>query len=649
MVSTNKGTRSYHLVHHKDGQVGPDFAPCATYPCSLHNGTDFEASSPEQAGEIAEALAYTMYSNTNMGLSDKQANEVVKNHENRVNNMTLGQVYYHLPNDDNSFIENHIGNVLGTSTKYNLTGAEKLMEVDGYQTIMNESAEDYANSLTTEEQQAIVNNANDPYYVVRNRALDNTADMRANGKLYEPTDADMATAALQLELERRQLASTTDYQNISNSEKIARSRKASAIINGKVNLDEEWRQIKYGAFIKQMNHQITQLKKLRDNAHDPDYCKALTDRIGDYQKNLDWINKQNMPVAVKRRVMQNAFSNVSRKTQNAALRNGGEILKYAPPSRVASFMRHTTPSQKDLEGLSPDAKRKKIQAHRLAQLDNLLNQGDKSAFANAVFSGAINPDDAMAWSNKHPLFDRTIEHKDGTVTVIPRDKRMLDKKGNVSALMRSVHHYVRQNTIQGNPSVDADTGKPRFKVIEAEKVLRNGKNVNKYPRNSEIEIKRRAANRRSYANYMNAQVKKYTDKSNFLDENGKYSPEKHAAALMKLTYGDGKKGLSGKIDHGYLPAASYVISHAHDVPKDNKFHNYDKIPERTMAIYLDLVHQHRDSLKGKTTKQGHSRYTDKMKEYDDMLDMVYAHKYSSASASSRAMGEHRRNLDEQNA
>lgn len=631
MVSTSKGTRSYHLVHHKDGQVGPDFAPCATYPCSLHNGTDFEASDPEQAGKIAEAMVYTMYSNTNMGLSDKQANEVVKNHESRVNNMTLGQVYYHLPNDDNSFIENHIGNVLGTSTKYNLTGAEKLMEVDGYQTIMNESAEDYANSLTTEEQQAIVNNANDPYYVVRNRALDNTADMRANGKLYEPTDADMATAALQLELERRQLASTTDYQNISNSEKIARSRKAAAIINGKVDLNAAWQNIN--------QKKIDELNNKLNTAHG-----AERQKINRQIKSLS-----EMPDGVKRRLMQNAFSNVSRKTQNAALRSGGEILKYAPPSRVASFMRHTTPSPKELEGLKGDARRKKIQEHRLAQLDNLLNKGGQSALANAVFSGAINPDDAMAWSNKHPLFDRTIEHKDGTVTVIPRDKRMLDKKGNVSALMRSVHHYVRQNTIQGNPSVDADTGKPRFKVIEAEKVLRNGKRVNKYPRNSEIEIKRRAANRRAYANYMNAQVKKYTEKSNFLDENGKYSPEKHAAALMKLTYGDGKKGLSGKTDNGYLPAASYVISHAHDVPKDNEFHTYDKIPDRTMAIYLDLVHQHRDSLKGKTTKQGHSRYTDKMKEYDDMLDMVYTHKYSSASASSRAMGEHRRNLDEQNA
>lgn len=631
MVSTSKGTRSYHLVHHKDGQVGPDFAPCATYPCSLHNGTDFEASDPEQAGKIAEAMVYTMYSNTNMGLSDKQANEAVKNHENRVNNMTLGQVYHHLPNDDNSFIENHIGNVLGTSTKYNLTGAEKLMEVDGYQTIMNESAEDYANSLTTEEQQAIVNNANDPYYVVRNRALDNTADMRANGKLYEPTDADMATAALQLELERRQLASTTDYQNISNSEKIARSRKAAAIINGKVDLNAAWQNIN--------QKKIDELNNKLNTAHG-----AERQKINRQIKSLS-----EMPDGVKRRLMQNAFSNVSRKTQNAALRSGGEILKYAPPSRVASFMRHTTPSPKELEGLKGDARRKKIQEHRLAQLDNLLNKGGQSALANAVFSGAINPDDAMAWSNKHPLFDRTIEHKDGTVTVIPRDKRMLDKKGNVSALMRSVHHYVRQNTIQGNPSVDADTGKPRFKVIEAEKVLRNGKRVNKYPRNSEIEIKRRAANRRAYANYMNAQVKKYTEKSNFLDENGKYSPEKHAAALMKLTYGDGKKGLSGKTDNGYLPAASYVISHAHDVPKDNEFHTYDKIPDRTMAIYLDLVHQHRDSLKGKTTKQGHSRYTDKMKEYDDMLDMVYTHKYSSASASSRAMGEHRRNLAEQNA
>ena len=631
MVSTSKGTRSYHLVHHKDGQVGPDFAPCATYPCSLHNGTDFEASDPEQAGKIAEAMVYTMYSNTNMGLSDKQANEAVKNHENRVNNMTLGQVYHHLPNDDNSFIENHIGNVLGTSTKYNLTGAEKLMEVDGYQTVMNESAEDYANSLTTEEQQAIVNNANDPYYVVRNRALDNTADMRADGKLYEPTDADMATAALQLELERRQLASTTDYQDISNSEKIARSRKAAAIINGKVDLNAAWSKIN--------EDKIAELNKKLDTAHG-----AERQKINRQIKSLS-----EMPDGVKRRLMQNAFSNVSRKTQNAALRSGGEILKYAPPSRVASFMRHTTPSPKELEGLKGDARRKKIQEHRLAQLDNLLNKGGQSALANAVFSGAINPDDAMAWSNKHPLFDRTIEHKDGTVTVIPRDKRMLDKKGNVSALMRSVHHYVRQNTIQGNPSVDADTGKPRFKVIEAEKVLRNGKRVNKYPRNSEIEIKRRAANRRSYANYMNAQVKKYTEKSNFLDENGKYSPEKHAAALMKLTYGDGKKGLSGKTDNGYLPAASYVISHAHDVPKDNEFHTYDKIPDRTMAIYLDLVHQHRDSLKGKTTKQGHSRYTDKMKEYDDMLDMVYTHKYSSASASSREMGEHRRNLAEQNA
>ena len=648
MVSTSKGTRSYHLVHHKDGQVGPDFAPCATYPCSLHNGTDFEASSPEQAGEIAEAMAYTMYSNTNMGLSDKQANEVVKNHENRVNNMTLGEVYRQLPDDDNDFINNHVGNVLGTSAhEYNFTGHEKLMEADGYQIMMNESAKDYVNSLTTEDQKAIVNNANDPYYAIRNRALDNTEDMRADGKLYEPTDADMATAALQLELERRQLASTTDYQDISKSEKIARSRKASAIINGKVNLDEEWRQLKYGADIKRLNRQLTQLKKLYDKPEsDHQY---IMDRIGDYKEMLYWINKQKMPVAVKRRVMQNAFSNVSRKTQNAALRNGGEILKYAPPSRVASFMRHTTPSPKELEGLKGDARRKKIQEHRLAQLDNLLNQDDKSAFANAVFSGAINPDDAMAWSNKHPLFDRTIEHKDGTVTVIPRDKRMLDKKGNVSALMRSVHHYVRQNTIQGNPSIDADTGKPRFKVIEAEKILRNGKRVNKYPRNSEIEIKRRAANRRAYANYMNAQVKKYTEKSNFLDENGKYSPEKHAAALMKLTYGDGKKGLSGKPDHGYLPAASYVISHAHDVPKDNEFHTYDKIPDRTMAIYLDLVHQHRNSLEGKTTKKGHSRYTDKMKEYDDMLDMVYAHKYSRASESSRAMGEHRRNLDEQNA
>lgn len=582
---------------------------------------------------IAEATAATMYSNDNMGLNAKQANRQVSNYENRIANTTMSDTYRSLPNEDNECIDWHVNRVLGSAAQKNgFRGSTKLSEVEGYSIMVEEAAKDYAHGLSADAQGDIVRNANSSYYEIRNRALYNTQEMRADGAAYEPDDADLAEAAMQLELERRQLAHTTDYQNLSPKEKTARSRKASAIIKGKVDLDAEWRNMNADR-IKNLEAKIEEAKQQRTALHNPksDESKALTAKIADYNKQLKRANG-GMPAAVKRRVMQNAFNNVSRSTQNDALRAGGEILKYAPPSRVASFMRHTSPSQKALQGMSPEQRRKAIQDHRMKHLDALLAM-NKTAFASAVYSGAISPDDSMAWSNKHPV------------------KSFTNDKGEVSPLMRSVNYYVRQNVIQGNPGIDPDTNKPRYNVQQAT-LKRNpdgslyrtksGHTVNAYARDSEHERKRKAANREAYARYMRGQMRKYSERSNFLDEHGKYSPEKHADALMKLTYGDdGKNG-----DNGYLPASAYVISHAHDVAKDDKGNTYQRIPDRTMTLFLDKVHRRREQL---GESQGHSRYTDEMKRYDDMLDSVYSHVYVSSSKSAASMAAHRAAIRKQNA
>lgn len=572
---------------------------------------------------MAEAILATMYSNDNMGLSAKQADEQVSNYERRVANTTLSDAYMSLPGDDNAFIDRHVSKILGSSAlKNGFRGSTKLSEAEGYDIMVGESASEYVNGMSGEEQQDIVRNANVPYYEIRNRALLNAEDEHPGEEGYEPTDADLANAAMQLELDRRVLAHTTDYQNISEKEKRARARRASAIINGKVDLDKEWIQVKYGADIKRLNRQIAQLKKLYDRPEaDRQYIK---DRMGDYQKQLDWINSldEKMPALVKRRVMQNAFNNVSRRTQNNALRAGGDILKYAPASRVASFMRHTSPSSKDLQGMTPEKRREAILNHKMEHLNRLLKM-NKTAFASAVYSGAISPADSMAWVNKHPM------------------KNFVGKDGKVSPLMRSVAFYLRQNTIQGNPGIDPETGKPRFVVLEQTHKLnpdgtlyrtKGGKTVNAYPRNSEHEIKRKAANRKAYSDYMHKQMRKYSDRSNFLDENGKYSPERHAEALMRLTYGDGNG------DNGYLPASAYVISHAHDIAKDNKGNTYQKIPDKTMELFLDMVRRHRETH-GESF--GHSRWTDDMRRYDDMIDSVYRHVYVTPSKSATSMAQHR--------
>lgn len=527
-MAVKNSAKSYHLVHHKDGTDGPEVRPCATTPCSLHSGTDFMASSPEQARQIGEAIVASMYSNDNMGLTAKEANQVVENHEKRNADMNNWQAY---SNGDGSQSDKDFYEAMKFAVKNgNVNPNEKFVEasVDPEQSIrLDDSFKAYADSLDDASIDGIVNNSKDSYAEIYEEASKYAADGE------HPSKADMAHAALALEAARRAYTQRDDYAHISEKEEQYRRTQANAIISGRKNLDDIYANTpSVVARRAELQKQLSELDGVSGKEASKQRAK-IKNQIKSTHK---------MPAAVKTRIMQNAWANASNNVQNKLLRNGDEALKYAPASRIASFVSHTRPPKAVLAACKDAEERAKcIRDYRFSRLDALIRNDsptrDMRKFKAAILAGAINKNDAKAWVNKHPV---DPEHVDDTI--------------------RFTNSYLQLvNVPQGNPGVDFETGQRRYK----------SRSLKGLSRDSSVYKSRQAFNRNEYRSYVNNKMQPLMHPENFKDKNGVYDPEAHGRALFELAYGTGAqrkvKDANGNTrvitDNGYLPAATVALAH----------------------------------------------------------------------------------------
>lgn len=159
---------------------------------------------------------------------------------------------------------------------------------------------------------------------------------------------------------------------------------------------------------------------------------------------------------------------------------------------------------------------------------NRIGERDKNAMSNIIINGGIGQSDAMTWINRH--------------------KVVSDSDGKVNETNRMVNAYLRANFTRPGHA--------------------------RYSRSAETRT-----------------IAKMRNTSNFLDENGDYSPRRHAQALYDIAYGTGAKMKNGRKDEGYLPLATKIISRR-------------ALPRRAMIEFAAL------SAGREETRMANSRYND---------------------------------------
>lgn len=148
-----------------------------------------------------------------------------------------------------------------------------------------------------------------------------------------------------------------------------------------------------------------------------------------------------------------------------------------------------------------------------------LGSKDLPAMENAIFIGAVRQSDAMAWSNKHPTKNAS--------------EKELDTRRTINAFLRA--KYVKQ-------------GNAKYTPQQAARISSRMK-----------------------------------DTKRFTDKNGRYNPRMHAQALYNLAYGTGAKTKDGKVDKGYLPVATTIISNR-------------ALPDKAMVEFAALCDKHEETV-----------------------------------------------------
>ena len=181
--------------------------------------------------------------------------------------------------------------------------------------------------------------------------------------------------------------------------------------------------------------------------------------------------------------------------------------------------------------------RHRPESERFQILDSLGSR-DKSAMMNVIMNGGIREKDAMAWVNKH---------------------HVRDSDGNVSDTNRTVNAFLRSTyTKQGHSPYTASRSRMLMRKLGSKQAL-----------------------------------------TAFTDKDGHYDSTAHAKALYALAYGTGIKSIKGRIDGGYLPLASKIISRG-GVPRSTmiKFaamsENYDEKNLASSQYEGDYAATHKD-------------------------------------------------------
>lgn len=495
---------SYHIS--SSGKV----VQCSSDPCKLHAGTDFQAANQAQANQIGQTIIANVYKNSDFSLSKNGETEKLEEKAPNTGNINTYRAIVRHSSD------NPITN-----------------EAD-----IQKQISEWVDSNNEFQNRILVNDSEASITTLHSMACEGMEES------YNPSMRDLAKAALQYEHEHESVIN--DYKTFSREEMRANSRQAARILNGKVDLDAQWRE-QNGVSVEECESKIKGIEKeLRDKSKYPVGSDARNSKLAE-KKNLN--SQLKMPTTVKNRIMRTAWNNASH-YQRIKLMKEGDIntLKYANPNELASYIRHTRPPKAQLDACtSKEQRREAIRDYRFKKLDGIYEK-NKSVFLNTVIAGAISDRDAKAWENKHRLMGK--------------DNDLSSHKGEntpYSDAMRTANAFVQAKANpQGNSKYYPIKTRPDNEI-----------------RGSEAERKRKNYNRRQHYKYLD-RVNKECAPARFKNADGSYEVEAYAAKLHSLP----------------LYAQTSVFSS-------------QQIPRKVVAEYL--VQQNR-AIEDKVNRGGHSRY-----------------------------------------
>ena len=464
---------SYHVS--SSGKV----VKCASDPCRLHGGSDFQAKDAEQAEQIGQILVAELYQDQvndyNQKQSEKASNNSIKD-EYQLNQDALNNLCYAANLGESEYFNHHYQEVGRFERTQTINGNRHVDFTDNEavrQELFNQHTQ--AKVRSHEKDTNLIEGSSLSYSQLkegtikyaREHNITMPTDEKGNPN---PTDNQMAGYAMVHSFDARR-----DYMN---EQKLNREAGIDP-----VKAKENQRKVRLRA------------GKLLD---------ATPEQLNQMWSKTTGVEGAKMPDTVKSNLMENAWKQASDRKRLSIMRSNPEVAKYAPSSEIASFMRHTRPSNKQLEGLSKTQRAEAIRNYRFSKLEQLYKT-NTIVFNKAIIAGAISEKDGKAWENKHRL---TNKDENGT-----------SHKGEnfvYSDSMRCANAIlVARGVAQGHAPYKLREKSPTEK------------------RFSEEERRRQNYNRNQHRKYL-AGVMKSMDAHNFTDANGAYNARAHAAAMDKL-------------------------------------------------------------------------------------------------------------------
>ena len=191
---------SYHIS--SSGKV----VQCSSDPCKLHAGTDFQAANQAQANQIGQTIIANVYKNSDFSLSKNGETEKLEEKAPNTGNINTYRAIVRHSSD------NPITN-----------------EAD-----IQKQISEWVDSNNEFQNRILVNDSEASITTLHSMACEGMEEG------YNPSMRDLAKAALQYEHEHESVIN--DYKTFSREEMRANSRQAARILNGKVDLDAQWRE-----------------------------------------------------------------------------------------------------------------------------------------------------------------------------------------------------------------------------------------------------------------------------------------------------------------------------------------------------------------------------------------------------------------------
>lgn len=521
-------------VNRNTGKKSPCHARPGHCPVGEFHGSEKEVDAYIEKQAMLNATLYA-------GNAHGMTTESMDDYTERIDNKTVASMYY--SQDDNETAQ-AFNKALAGVEGINPNAKMKDTDFATVSTAIDAAIDKHVDAMSDNDAMYLVDTSNDSYEKVYARAHE------MYGSEHEPTAKELAKAQLNLEAERREQRNRSKYAERNKKEVAALNQNALDIMHDKVD---------FNAIYHKQHEQDAADVKAKMDAMD---AQGVKHSDKEYQR-LNRLYKKyttgDMPKTMQTYLKKQAWDKLSPKRQREMFKASDPAILYAPPARLASYMRNTRPSNQALEGLSPDARRKVIDAHKKKVYKDLL-ENHPQEFMRAAYAGGINENNGMWFANNFNVgHKKNGEPAEFYGNETARLATSFAK--NISAAQGKAGNKTRPNwrTSTGNGKGEylyemadrkaAPQTMPKSATVAQLKAAGfrlNSKNQPvhaKMKRNSKEDIARRNYNRREYNKYNKMITDKLSNKKNFIDENGRFSPRKQADAIISELYGsNGERG-----------------------------------------------------------------------------------------------------------